>query len=277
MMVVFAVAAVAAASASARENRWQACEKAPKFNRHGTGKFTESNCATKSETSEGEYELNPWKAGDKWTFKMKSAASVFYVYGLRNHSNIFAPENSTGVVWKLECAKDKGAAEITNTEEARLDVTFSKCTATHEPGGAPEKCKGKLATGELDKALLNDRHTTGEKKYGNHDELQTLEEYPTPLASIICGSTTFELTGGLGDPEIAEPAQNACAKAMTLSFKVATGPNLEGVPVPYEIWEEPEGRPFTMVGEELFGVGLESTETLTRKGGICVAHGFPEG
>jgi hypothetical protein len=279
VMVVSAVGAVAAASALAKPTRWQVCEKAPKFNRHDTGKYTESNCATKSETSEGEYELNPWQTGDIWTFKMKSATSVFYGYRVKNHSLLVEPQNSAGIVWKLECAKDKGSAEITYYEQAWLQATFSKCTATHEPEGAPEKCKGKLETGKLD-ALLGSGHANGQ--YLGHDELQTLEEYPTPLASITCGSTTFDVTGGLGDPEIAEPAQNACAKTMTLSFRVDVGPEFEGTPfegtpVPYESWPEPRGWPFTMIGEEVFGTGLESTETLTRKGGICVAQGFPEG
>ena len=139
-------------------------------------------------------------------------------------------------------------------------ATFSKCTATHEPEGTPEKCKGKLETGKLE-TLLNNFHGHESNQYAGHEELQTLEEYPTPLASITCGSTTFDLKGGLGDPEVAEPTPNTCAEAMTLSLGTALGPNLEGVPVPYEIWGEEEGWPFTTVGEELYGTGLESSNT----------------
>ena len=83
----------------------------------------------------------------------------------------------------------------------------------------------------------------------------------------------------MGDPQIAEPAPNACVPALSLSFKVSVGSEVEGEPDPYQIWEYIEGRPYTTIGEEVFGTGLETTMTLARKGkgGICIAQGFPEG
>ena len=41
LTAVLAVGMVAATSAMAHEVRWQTCERAPKFNGHDTGKYTE--------------------------------------------------------------------------------------------------------------------------------------------------------------------------------------------------------------------------------------------
>ena len=108
LTAVLAVGMVAATSAMAHEVRWQTCERAPKFNGHDTGKYTESSCATKSETSEGAYELNPWSTGDAWTFKVKSADTVFYVYGLKEPTQLEEQRNSTGIAWRLRMRKRQG-------------------------------------------------------------------------------------------------------------------------------------------------------------------------
>ena len=111
---------------------------------------------------------------------------MFYVYGLKEPTQLEEQRNSTGIAWRLECAKDKGAAEITGPKEAWLQVTFKKCTATHEPGGTPVTCKGKLETGKVNTALET-FHQIAYPPYEGLTELQTEGQYPTPLANITCG------------------------------------------------------------------------------------------
>ena len=137
---------IAAASANAYEYRYQTCEKAPKFNGHDTGKYTEGNCATVSETSEGAYERDPVDEGASLRLKGKSGPSIFYIYSLEKEELL---RHSAGLVWKVECAKDKSSGEVTGPLSGWLKVTFSKCAVTHEPGGTPEKCKGKIETSKL--------------------------------------------------------------------------------------------------------------------------------
>ena len=202
--------------------RFQTCEKAPKFNGHDTGKYTEGNCATVSETSEGAYERNPVDEGASLELKGKSGPSIFYIYSLEKEELL---RHSAGLVWKLECAKDKSSGEVTGPQLGWLKVTFSKCTVTREPGGVPEKCKGKVETSKLATEIEVFNSTTGEAPphegtpyFGG--EMFVGGEYPASVAQFECGATKFELTGGLGDPEMSEPLVNACSKTVTLSFKV---------------------------------------------------------
>lgn len=283
LMVVLAAGMVVAASANASaEVRFQTCEKAPKFNGHDTGKYTEGNCATVSETSEGAYERNPVDEGASLELKGKSGPSIFYIYSLEKEELL---GHSAGLVWKLECAKDKSSGEVTGPQLGWLKVTFSKCTVTREPGGVPEKCKGKVETSKLATEIEVFNSTKGEEPphegtpyFGG--EMFVGGEYPASVAQFECGATKFELTGGLGDPEMSEPLVNACSKTVTLSFKVggfAPGERPEEPEAYGEDWGSLHGRPYTVVNGVVYGTGLQGSETLKSKTSLCFGYGFPQG
>ena len=84
--------------------------------------------------------------GASLELKGKSGPSIFYIYSLEKEELL---RHSAGLVWKVECAKDKSSGEVTGPLSGWLKVTFSKCAVTHEPGGTPEKCKGKIETSKL--------------------------------------------------------------------------------------------------------------------------------
>ncbi len=221
-------------------------------------------------------------------FTIKSAKTVFDVYAANESEPKSVFDGSLGIVWRIECAKDKGAGEITGPAQGWLQVTFESCKGTPELGGAPVACtsaagKGKIATEQLKTALWSsERGGAGERT-----EVEVGGETdPSPLVTrFACGAATFEVHGGLGAPEVAEPALNTCSKNMALRFEVSTEAGKEGIPIPWGHGAEPVTEqslaespfPFTALnGSPIGGAGLEGTETLKAKHEFCVFNEFPK-
>ena len=299
MMVVLAAGAVAAASAMAEratEARFENCEKVGKFNGHYTGLYTESACATVSATHEGAYELSGWKAGDRSSaFKIKSGESVLYVYAPVERTGETREEElkgqdgtSAGIVWKVECAKGKGAGEITSYQESRVQITYSKCTGKPEPGGTAVQCtsaagKGKIETTKLDTALeeimdMGEEVNLGLMLRGEENEYSR-ESPGAPVAAFECGATKFAMRGGLGRNGFNGTSYlNACSKTVPFSSSVSFAAGQEGAPKPWaEASYGSQGNeyPLIEVNGVLFGAGFETTATLTDKGLLCPFNEFP--
>jgi hypothetical protein len=286
LLAMFAVGAITAASALAGENPavYRTCEKAPKFDGHNTGSYTESGCVTESPTHEGGYEMKPWaltEGKEAVALKGKGSKSVFYA-----HTQVVEegqpPEPRDEIVWKVECAKSKSVGEITSPHDGWMQVTYKKCTAT-PAGGTQVKCtssagKGVIETGRIPTALgsFESGSEQVEGEYPGHAELAFgSKSAPTVVASFQCGASTFELTPGLGIPEIAEPSLNTCSKTMRLSFKVrATG---EAVPWGTGLVEYGGSlEPGLAIDGTGFLAGLEATETLKSKTSVCTSIKEPE-
>ncbi len=267
---VSAILATSAFAINGESAKWRTCVPSPKVDGRGTGFYTDSACSMESASREGGYEEAPWEPGETTALKGKGGESTFYIYASNQGET-----GSDGVVGKVECAKDKSDGEITGPLTGWIQVTFEKCTGTYESEGAPVQCKsaagkGKIATPKLVTALGSFDSVYEDDDYFGHAELEIGENYPQPVATFECGSTKFELTGGLGAPEVLEPVLNtSCSKTLALSFKVDQAPGEEGVPWP---WNGPpggytggKGHPTTVIEGTLFGTGLEATETLKMK------------
>jgi hypothetical protein len=267
LLAVCAASAMVAESAWAGEHtleeaKWRTCVKSEKVDGQDYGYFTNNTCSQVSETHEGAYEEASWSAGQKVALKGKGGKTVLYIYGLPKTEEAEKEENvgidnSTGVVWRIECAKSKSVAEVTGPREGSMQVTFEKCTGKQEPDGSTVVCssaagKGKIATANMPTRVGKDNgyvHTKWEEEYvlyveegGTEPELEFIShkergEWPgemyigsqtqdsqtfqTVEATFECGSTKIELRGGLGDPEVVSPVSNGPgSRTIPLSFRV---------------------------------------------------------
>jgi hypothetical protein len=264
---------------------WRTCEKVPRLNGEEVGVYTESGCTTVSPTKEGDYETFAWAPGESAKLKGTGGPAVLYVYEQYEQYS----SSSKGVAWEVACAKSKSVAEITQRTVGWIQITFEKCTATSEPGGQPVKCRGNIEVGPLYARLGGSNRYVGDI-YEGHAQMEIGEEAPndnqieydqkafpnefTPKAVFECGSTKFSLYKALGYPEIISPVLNgAYSNTFELSFKVYSENGKAGMG--YAVGSPFEFFPLMEVNGSEFGVGLETTETLTSKTTLGIGNEEP--
>jgi hypothetical protein len=145
LVAVFALSAIASASASAAAPEYQICGKVAKnaVTKKYEGKFSNKECT--ATTTEGKYELTSWTAAKKTAFKVTNGVSSLLVY---------IP--GIGVAGDTECQKAKGAGNITGPKTGTLVETFEKCQSSGKvctSTQAKEK-KGDITTQTLDTTLI---------------------------------------------------------------------------------------------------------------------------
>jgi len=159
LVAVFAMSAIASASASAAAPEYQICGKAVKnaTTKKYEGHFSNKECTATS--TEGKYELTSYTAAKKPGFKTKSGASALDVY---------IP--GTGVVGETSCAKSKDVGTVTGAKTATDVVTFEKCTSSGKvcTGDQAGTKTGDIVTYTLDETLV----ASGESKTGVGQEVK---------------------------------------------------------------------------------------------------------
>jgi hypothetical protein len=160
LVAVFAMSAIASATASAAAPEYQICGKSPKnpVTKKFEGKFSNKECTATS--TEGKYELTSWTAAKKTEFKTKSGASALDVY---------IP--GTGIVGETSCAKSKDVGHVTGAKTATDVVLFEKCTSS-----------GKVCTGDQPGTKTGDIET-----YTLNEELVASAESKTGVAQEVTG------------------------------------------------------------------------------------------
>ncbi len=273
LVAALAVCESLPASASANHGgelsgTYRKCQTSPKLNGHWTGEYTNNTCTEVSATHEGKYNEAALGTEEDISLKGKGGIATFYVYRVPFEEGMWRLEYpSQGAEWTVACAKSKAVGAVTGQRTGWMRVTFTRCTATPASTGIPVKCSAKLETSQMPTELGTFAAEASHPPYSN-GELSIGERYPFPVAALTCGSTKFELTGGIGNPELVKPAlRGACSTTIELSFRVS----LAGQP---EVWADGitggQGLPTTVVGETLFGTGLETTQTFKSKVPLCV-------
>ena len=143
LVAVFAMSAIAAASASAQPT-YKLCGTAAKVGKKYTGKYNSKTCSKTEENAKGEgkYELKEAaEASSKFTGKL--GKTTFYI-------------RSEGV--KVECSKGKDTGELfahySEPEVAYLyEIKLEKCTATIEATKEKLACTLPITTTEHTTAL----------------------------------------------------------------------------------------------------------------------------
>lgn len=125
LVAMFALSAVATASASAAEPEYQTCAKAAKVGKTYTGKYNNKTCSELNAKDEGKYERVAVKLPDK--IKSKGTITLLYLYSVETEKI-----NET-----VECKKDKSEGELLNGREASLKITYEACEGK---GELPGKC-----------------------------------------------------------------------------------------------------------------------------------------
>lgn len=208
LVAVFAMTAVAAASASAAAPEYLVCGKAAKVGKTYTGKFSNKEC-TDSVATGGKYELAPYTSAKKLALKTKSGASSLDVY---------IP--GKGIAGETTCAKSKGEGTITGAKTATAVITFEKCeeagkVCTSLQAGTK---KGEIVTQTLDETLVaSSSSKTGvanEVKGGGAGNLS---------ASFNCEGAEFITTGTVAG-EVT--AVGVASKSQSLVFEITA----EGAP-----------------------------------------------
>jgi hypothetical protein len=217
LVAVFAIGAVAAASASAAASpTFKACVKAAKVGKSYVGKFTSKECTAASKVGTGgKYELAEVESGTPFTSKSK--ATTLTVEGK-----------------VVKCKKDKGTGQILAPEAEFLQITFEGCAVNgnkKEPCTTTGHAAGTIATNEL----------IGAPKWVNASETQTglvVFGLEYVFAEFDCGKGPIKLNSAL-----VGVATNT-SKGITVAFKVSGGKQEQRA-----YWEE--GEEFTGFGEGL--------------------------
>jgi hypothetical protein len=207
LAAIFAMSAVAAASAAAAEPEYSSCGKTVKVEKKYSGMYTSKLCspAALSATNEGEYER---VAPTKLPAKLKSTSGVTYIY-------LSSRETKT-VTEIVKCMKDKDEGHIINKREADLKITFEECEAdsgvlTGAVCGTPgAKKENDIVTETLVSKLvwLNEAET----EIG----IAIAPEAGKPIEKVLCGGIeTAELLGSMVGK--VSPVEEA-TKTDTLSF-----------------------------------------------------------
>jgi hypothetical protein len=187
LVAVFAIGALAAASASAAELEYATCVKATKVGKTYTGKFNNKTCTEANPKGEGKYESQP--VGEETPFTSKSKGVTITV-GAK----------------VVKCKKSTGTGLYTSGPFTEAELTFSSCGVNgskKEPCQTPASGAGIIKTSAF--------HTKLE--YLNEAETQIgvlLQAFP--FAEFTCGAESFELNGR------AIGTVTNTSKGVTLSF-----------------------------------------------------------
>jgi hypothetical protein len=170
---VFAIAAVAAASASAVEPEYMACVKAVKNakTKKYEGGYNNKTCTEVNGKGEGKYATQA--ATLPVSFEGKSKASTFY----------YSKPGGGGIVWEVVCSKDINNATISEPTGIEGAITFEKCKATNEV----TKAKAVNCTGNIVVPYGGSLHGETVPATG-HPGLAIVFFAPT----YSCGAVTFE-------------------------------------------------------------------------------------
>ncbi len=159
LVAVFAMSAIASASASAAAPEYQICGKLSKskVTKKYEGHFSNKECTASS--TEGAYELESYTAAKKTEFKTKSGASALDVY---------IP--GTGVVGETTCKTSKDVGHVTGAKTATDVVLFEKCESSGKicTGDQAGSKKGDIETYTLDETLV----ASAESKTGVAQEVK---------------------------------------------------------------------------------------------------------
>jgi hypothetical protein len=194
LVAVFALSAVAAASASAAETpEYKVCGKTPKVGKtYPTGEYSNKECTAPE--SGGKYRLEAVKSGTKFTSKSKAA--TFTVDGT-----------------VVKCKKDTDSGAFYVGGAASEEITFSDCAVN---GNKKETCEttgagaGTIKTNQLSDFLV----------YLNAEETQLgvlLVSSAKSWAEFNCGAKSFAVDGAL-----LGTIENT-SKGDTIDFKVSSG------------------------------------------------------
>ncbi len=242
LVALFAITALAAASASAAQPEFKVCGKAAKnaVTKKYEGKY-EKGCTAKNAKGEGKYETEEVKTPAAFTGKSK--ASTFYYY------------NEHGIVWEVTCTKDAAKGDITSPTEYVEAITFEKCSATNEVTKAKDSCPN-ITVGEPFSALA--------------------ETYPGEEAGFVtigytltftCGSVEFTAMNNFGVGKVENGKKGPLG---VFAVNKATGEQkITGLVFGGETYS-PVHLESTVAGEGGFNVGVENTEALGPKGVVVV-------
>jgi hypothetical protein len=193
LVAVFAMSAVAAASASAAEPEYLSCVKAAKVGKTYTGGYNNKTCTEVNAKSEGKYATKPVASGT--TFTSKSKGATFTVEGTI-----------------VKCKKDTDSGTFFGGGAIVEEITFSDCGVN---GNKKEPCEsagagaGTIKTNRLSDFLV----------YINAEETELGVHLigSGGWAEFSCGAKSFALHGTL-----IGTIENT-AKGDTVVFKVSGG------------------------------------------------------
>jgi hypothetical protein len=133
LVAVFAIAVVAAASASAAEPEFKACTKLKpnKTTKLYEGGYTNSTCTEVNAKKEGKYELEAAKLPISFTGKGKAATFNYYKPGGK-------------IIWKVLCKKNTTSAVISEPTVTEGVTTFGECAATNQITKVKTICAGTI-------------------------------------------------------------------------------------------------------------------------------------
>jgi hypothetical protein len=251
LVAMFAITAVASATASAAQPEYQACTKlkANAITKKFAGNYTNSTCTEVNATKEGAYEIEAAKL--PMSFAGKGKAATFYYY-----------KPGGKIAWKVLCKKNLESAAIEETTSLEGTITFEECVATNQVTKAKSTCAGSIVVPFA--GLLREQTVPASAGFG--------VSYLFLAPAYTCGSATFEsvtafpfVTGALTPTKAGE-------------LGVWTVNKATGVQT-FEGWTE-EGKPSTFAPPEAevtegataqtLRFGLATTDPLTPKKGVIV-------
>ena len=230
LVAVFALSAVAAASASAAEPAFEACIKTPKVGKsYPTGEFSNKECTASA--TEGKYKLEPVAEGTKFTSKSKGA--TFTINGK-----------------VVKCKKDANAGEFLGGRAVIEVITFSDCGVN---GNKKEPCESEGAGA----GTIKTEPLVGVLSYINSSETElgiAMGNFFGPsFVSYKCGAEPAVTdVGGL----VVGTIKNT-SKGDTITFAVNGGGQQER----RAYWEEGNENPNHLYTEPTAGHQVEATFT----------------
>lgn len=230
LLVVFAVSAVASASASAAEPAFWQCVKTEKVGTKYTGHYSGKKCEESTYDAEGgkEYEFEEWNAENK------------------SRVTKFTGSLSSGLYWEVhelgpfKCPKATYTGDVTGPKTlGNIELTFTKCEWNKKP------MENTATSGEIKMNTLK-----GELGYFDEEEGQMvprevgLELQPQTgtfwATEIHSAFVDFQMSGsviGEVDPSV----YNVFDKEMKLTFRESNGlqgiPHFEGMPEAFLLME----------------------------------------
>jgi hypothetical protein len=176
LVAMFAITAIASASASAAQPEYMRCVKAAKVGTKYTGKYTNSLCTLESETKEGKFEVAPFTPPA--SFSAKGTATTFYYW---------KPGTPSKIIWKVQCKSDVENATIEEPTTLGGTITLKECSTTNNV----TKVKTVACPSSLEIpffGILRESTVPASPGFG------VTYLYQTPAFS--CGGATFEVTTG---------------------------------------------------------------------------------
>jgi hypothetical protein len=202
LVAVFAMAAMAAASASATPTFYE-CAKAAKVSGKYTGKYNNAACTEVNGTGEGKYELQAGVGKGK-AFKGKGAAAVLH---------------TPAVGGEVTCKGSKDEGKNTLTGQKEVKVTFTGCASLGKTCNSAGAKSGEIKTNPL-AGTLGYISATGPKV-----GVSLTGEAGKPSAEFACGTGAGSLnivTTGAVIGEITGDI-NKISKEATDAFTVTGG------------------------------------------------------